>query len=246
MDRAQQRVDRHGRRHIRGAAQALGVGQRQRQHRGRELRAVDEREAFLRAELDRRQAVRGERREPGHAVHRFALADQHQREVRERREIAAGPHRAAARHARVHAVVEQREQRVERLDADAGISFRQHVGAQRHRRAHRAHRERRIDAGGMTAQQVQLQLREVGLVDPRFREIAEAGVHAVDRRITGGLRLHHRARRRHARARVGREADLDAIVGDGEQVGEFEMRTVEKNHRHQFRTEPSLRYSRDV
>ena len=119
----------------------------------------------------------------------------------------------------MHAVIEQRQQRLQRLDADAGITFRQHVGAQRHRRAHGAHGQRRIDAGGMTAQQVQLQPRQVGLVDPRFGEVAEAGVHTVDRRITVGLRVHDRAGRQHALTRVGRETDLDAVVGDRKEIG---------------------------
>ena len=82
---------------------------------------------------------------------------EHEREVRQRREVAAGADRAAARHARMDAAVEQREQRLERLDADAGEALRQHVGAQRHRRAHRAHRQRLADAGGVAAQQVELQ-----------------------------------------------------------------------------------------
>ena len=87
----------------------------------------------------------------------LAFADQHQREVRERREVAARADRAARRHARMHAAVEQRDQRLERLDADAGEALGQHVRAQRHRRAHGADRQRLADAGGVAAQQVELQ-----------------------------------------------------------------------------------------
>ena len=53
---------------------------------------------------------------------RLAFADEHEREVRERREVAAGADRAAARHDRVHAGVEQRDQRIERARADAGVA----------------------------------------------------------------------------------------------------------------------------
>ena len=73
------------------------------------------------AERDRREARRAARAAaPGTcavAVPRLALADEHEREVRERREVAARADRAAARHDRVHAAVQQREQRLERLDA---------------------------------------------------------------------------------------------------------------------------------
>ena len=49
---------------------------------------------------------------------------------------------------------------VERLEANAGEPLGQHVGAQRHRRAHGAHRQRVADAGGVAAQQIELQRAE--------------------------------------------------------------------------------------
>ena len=98
-------------------------------------------------------------------------------------------------HARMHAAVERRDQRVERLDANAGEAFGQHIGAQRHRRAHGADRQRLVDAGGVAAQQVDLQLRQIVAVDARFGERAEAGVDAVDR----ARRLRRARRRRRAR-----------------------------------------------
>ena len=48
MHRAHQRIDRQRRADVGGAAQPLGAGQGQREDRGGDLRAVDEREAFLR------------------------------------------------------------------------------------------------------------------------------------------------------------------------------------------------------
>ena len=81
--------------------------------------------------------------------------------------------------------VEQREQRLERLDADARVALGQDVAAQRHRGAHRAHRQRLADAGRVAAHQVHLQGVEVGAVDARLRERPEAGVDAVDRRLAG-------------------------------------------------------------
>jgi hypothetical protein len=121
------------------------------------------------------------------------------------------------------AAIEQGEQRLQGFDADARKPFGQHVGTQRHRGAHRAHRQRGVDARGVTAQQVELQRGEIRLVDARLGKIAEPGVDAVDRGIAGGLGVDHRPRRGDARARVGRKPDLGAIVGNGEQVGQREM-----------------------
>ena len=76
------------------------------------------------------------------------------------------------------------------------------LARKRHGRAHRANRKRRADACGMTANQVDLQRRQIALVDARFREVAEAGVDAVDRSITASrCRRQCDARRSHDRAR---------------------------------------------
>ena len=74
--------------------------------------------------------------------------------------------------------------------------------------------------------------REVGLVDARLGEIAEAGVDAVDRRVAGGLRIDHGARRGDARPRVRREADRSPrVVGNREQVDERrDAIAVEQDH----------------
>ena len=89
-----------------------------------------------------------------------ALADEHERQVGERGEVAARADRSAARHARVDAAVEEVEQPLERRAADAGEALGQHVGAERHRRTHGPNRQRIADAGGVAAQQVDLQRAE--------------------------------------------------------------------------------------
>jgi hypothetical protein len=70
----------------------------------------------------------------------------------------------------------------------------------------------------VTAQQVELQRREIVLVDPRLGEVAEAGVDAVDGCVAVCLCIDHGARRGDTRARVRREPDLRAVVRDREQV----------------------------
>ena len=155
-----------------------------------------------------------------------ALADERERQVRERREIAAGADRAAAGYARMNLAIEQGEQCLERLEADAGEAFREHVGPQRHRRAHRPHRQRLADTGCMAAQQVQLQCRQIGLVDARLGEVAEAGVDAVNGRIARGLGIHHRARRPHPCARLCGEAHFCVLVCNRQQVFQLKMMAV--------------------
>ena len=77
--------------------------QRQAEQRRRCLRAVDQRQPFLRRERDRREPARAQRRARRTAARvvtdqRLAFADQHEREMRERRQVAARAHRPARRH----------------------------------------------------------------------------------------------------------------------------------------------------
>ena len=65
----------------------------------------------------------------------LALADEGEREVGEGRQVAARPDRALRGHDGVDAAVEQRDQQLEGLEADAGEALGQDVGAQQHERA---------------------------------------------------------------------------------------------------------------
>ena len=109
MHRAHQRVDRQRRADVRRPAQSLGAGQGKREDRGGHLRAINECEAFLGFERDRREAGLLQRLRAGHAIAIFTFADQHQREMGQRCQVAAGANRAAARYSRMDAAVEQRE-----------------------------------------------------------------------------------------------------------------------------------------
>ena len=137
-----------------------------------------------------------------------ALADEDERQVRERRKVAARADRSAARHARVDAAIEHVDQPLERAAADAGEALGEDVGAQRHRRTHGADRQRLADAGRVAAQQIELERAKRIARDRRLGQRAEAGVDAVDR-------LHRRrpcdrrprATRRRAAAADGASAD---------------------------------------
>ena len=111
-------LERHRADHVGGGGEPFGAQHAQRRDAGHHLRAVDQREAFLRAERDRLEPGALERdgaRQTLAAIERLALADQRERHVRERREIAAGADRALARHDRRDAALEHRDDQVERL-----------------------------------------------------------------------------------------------------------------------------------
>src|SRR6266516_42261 len=104
----------------------------ERAERRHELRAVDEREAFLRLEPRRLETCRCKRVRPWEQVAAapgLAYPDERQGEMRERREGAARPDRTAARHVWQHATAKALEEQLDRLDARARIPLRQGVRA---------------------------------------------------------------------------------------------------------------------
>ena len=97
----------------------------------------------------------------------------------ERREIARGSHRAASRHNRQHALLEECEQQLHRLDARSRVALGEGVRAQKHRRADDLVGIRVADSARMRPQQAQLELRGLLLGNRDSDEAAEAGVDAV-------------------------------------------------------------------
>ena len=142
---------------------------------------------------------------------RPTLADERQREVCERREIAARADRSARGDARQHAAVEALDQQLDRLDARARVTLRERIRTKQHRGAHDVGRIRLPDAARMAAQQPQLQLLDLVVGDRLGHEAPEAGVDAV--RVLGCL-VHQRARRPHAPASLVGERDRRAVNGD--------------------------------
>ena len=110
--RAAQRLERHRADHVRLQRRVLRAHQRLRAQRRDELRAVDEGQTLLRAQVHRRQAVllhqllrrvdRQVRRVPA-----LALADQTQAQVRQRGQIARSAHRSLDGNHRHHTGVEE-------------------------------------------------------------------------------------------------------------------------------------------
>ena len=101
--RALQRLERERARDVGDLGEPPRPHEPERAERGHELRAVDEREPLLRLEPIGSSPTRASASRAGQELAvdpRLALADERQREVRERREVAARADRAAARDVR--------------------------------------------------------------------------------------------------------------------------------------------------
>ena len=163
--------------------QRVVVGQRA--DAGHELGPVQQGQAFLGAAA---RAVRGPARasavgarDRARTVHRrLALADDDQRQVGQRRQVARGAQAAAGRHDRVHGRVEHRDQQLDDLDADAGEPDGQGVGAEHEHGPHDLVGQRIADAGRVATDQVALELGGLIGRDPDVGQVAEAGRDAVD------------------------------------------------------------------
>ena len=113
----------------------LRVVHQQREHRRLRLGAVDEGEALLRRESIRREPGRGQRGAAGTrrpVVEDLALAHERQRDVAERRQVAAGADASLLRHRRHEPALSSADQRVDQRGPDAAGRAEQHVGAQQH------------------------------------------------------------------------------------------------------------------
>ena len=203
--RSLQRLERHRAGDVGDACEATRANERERGHRGHELRAVDEREAFLRREHDRREPGRGEclgaaqqparrrapRPSPTSGSARCASGARSPLAPTEPRAGTYGTSPAA----------EQREQQLDGLDADAGVALRERVRPEQHRGAHDVVGVRLADAAGVAAQQPQLELGRLLGRDRLGDEAPEARVDAV--RVVADLGF-EKARARAIRSRAAR------------------------------------------
>ncbi len=211
--RAARRVERQRPGRERRAKQGLRLEEADQRVRGRELRAVEQREPLLRLERQRLEPDRGERFGRRHdpiVELRFADADHGGGHMGERREVARGADRALRRNDRRHAPVEHRGDAVDRLRPDAGGALREARQLQRHHEPRDRERRRLADAGGVRQHDVALKFCEIGLVDPHGAELAEAGVDSVDGLAALEDALDRRGARRDLGAGCGIEDDLAA------------------------------------
>ena len=130
----------------------------------------------------------------------------------------------------MHAAVEHLDQQIERLLTDSGISLREHVRAQRHRRAHDRNRKGIADARRVASEEIDLQRIQLIGGNLHFGEVAEAGVDAVGRRIVLRELVDDRARRAHATARCIAERNRVVVRRDRNQLIECQRIAVEFDH----------------
>ncbi len=243
-------VDGHRGREIGRVDQILELRQGEHARREHLRSAVVEREAFLVRERDRRQAGPRERVGAGDAFaceEGFAATEQHDGQVRQRREIATGADRPELRHHRHDPGVEHRHQRLQRFHAHAGMPAHQRVDADAQHRPHHFGRERFTHADRMGDDEVVLQfgvqrlmridrVRAAALAHAIGAEqavgiAAETGGHAVD-----GLLARDLFGEEIRRARHGRQLRLvqfhRCTVGDGEHLRARERAPVEMHRLH--------------
>ena len=105
---------------------------------GHDLRAVDQRQPFLGRQRSRRQLRPGERfgsRDGLVIFEELTFADQHQRQMRQRRQIPARPDRPLRRNQWRDVAIEHLAQQFDQIRADAAVAFGQGVGPKHHHRA---------------------------------------------------------------------------------------------------------------
>ena len=141
----------------------------------------------------------------------------------QRGQVTAGPDAPLLRHQRHEPRREHLEERLHQRRTHPARGTEQHIGAQRHHRAHDVGREWRPHPGRVTADQVGLQPLELIGRDADVGELAEPGVDAVDRGAAGQGPLHQHARGRESGARGGIGDDLDpGVARQSDHIGESE------------------------
>ena len=157
------------------------------------LGAIDQRQSFLGAERQRFYAGLFQGRRSGHALavnQHVAFADQRQRHVRQRCQVAGGTDRALRGHIGHEPGVVHSEQGVDHHFAHAGVTTRQAGGLEREHQAHDLGRQRCTDTDAVGADQIELQGVELGLADALVGQFAETCVDTVDWRLAVGSVLH--------------------------------------------------------
>ena len=226
------------------------VVQRERPERGHVLGAVDEREALLRGEHHRGEPGacegRAARFVSALGAQHLAFADEDEREVRERREIARGPDGALGGHARDDVVLEQADQQIDDLRTHTRVPHRDDLRPEKNHGPNLGTGEIGPDAARVTPHEVALQGGDVALRDARLGEGAKAGVHTVHSRpVVTGRRdaVDWAARRLDASARLGAERDGSPRPRHPDEVGEGDGTTDEDRGRvrarHSARTLPA-------
>jgi hypothetical protein len=227
---AQQCLHRQCARDVGGRDQKLGVVHGERQQCLHRLRAVDQRQAFLRRQHQRLDPVLGEHLRGRAAAADLAsepqpaLADQRLGEVGELRQVPRRADGALARDHRQQAQAQHLDQPGGQVGPDPGVAGGERPGPEEQYGAHGLVVQRLPDPGRVGHDDRTLECREILLAHPGVGQCTEARVDAVDgvRAVySGGNHLTagpHPGR--HAGAQLGPrppECDIHDII-DGERV----------------------------
>ena len=191
-----------------------------------DLRPVDERDAFLRTELDRFEARRLQGitpRAPFALIDRFAFADQDERGVRERREIPRRTHAAMPGDRRVDAPIDHVAEEIDDLGPHTRSAGCERVGSEHQYRPDDILWKGRPDADRMAPHKISLERAKLVVRDAHSREITETGVDTVDR-VVGSSDLGDDLRRLlDLTLRGSVESDRDVAARNGDHVCDGEI-----------------------
>ena len=224
----EQGLDRHRGGHAGRPHEPVRIREEQRPDRAHHLRPVEQRQALLGLQGQRRQtrlAKCQQRRQDVPAVLHLAAPDQRQREVGQRRQVARRAEAALLRDDRVDPRGEERQQPVHEQRPAAAVAEGERVRAEQQHGPDDLARERRSDPGRVAHQEVFLELARLLGLDERRREITETGRDAVDDGPLGDECLDDVACLLHALPRVGIERDRGTMTGHGLDVGHGQVRT---------------------
>ncbi len=108
-------------------------------------------------------------------IETFAFADQSQRQMRQRSQIAARANAALRGNERSHAAIEHLAKRVDDDAAHAGESLGEGIGAQQHHCPSFRNGKRLADSDGVGSQQIYLQFANLVAGNAHIAEFADAG-----------------------------------------------------------------------
>ncbi len=204
-----ERVAAQAAEHVGGIHQCFRRKQRQRAHSQHGLRAIDQRDGFLGFQYQRLDLRPLQRLRAGNAhaflVEALAFADQRQRQMRQRSQIAARAHASLRRHNRSDAAVEHLAERVDDDGPHAGVALGERVGPQQHHGARFRDGQRLAHADRVRAHQVDLQFANLVAGDAHVAQFADAGGDGIGDLVAGDDLVDDGARPVDRLARVGSE-----------------------------------------
>jgi len=231
FDRALDGLQRQAARHQAGREHALALEQaHQGQGRGY-LGAVEQGQPFLGAEHEGLQAHVAHGLGAGHHLSidlGLAFADQHAGQVRQRRQVAGGAHRALGGDHGQHVGVGQGQQRIDQLGAHARVAARQAHGLGGQHQAHHGVGQRIARAHAVRQHQVALQLCQAVMGDLGGGQLAEAGVDAIDDLVLIHDVLHMGLGGAHALVGGRRHGQAHAALLDGPQLGQADLAGLQR------------------